>query len=784
MRRRLLSRFVVFGASAIFALSLVRAGEDAGSEAAIEQVDFERHIAPLLLKHGCNAGSCHGAAKGQAGFRLSLFGCDPTLDFQAITAPDTGRVDLTHPKESLLLQKPAQIVDHGGGERFAVGSPEFQLLFRWIRQGAVHHPGSGRLASLDISPSPVVLTDQQPEADLHVVATYANGDRDDVTRFAEFRVDEGSVAALDQDHVVHRRRAGDTVIVAVYAGRPVSTRVLAPREGPRDVPEPDSSGNVVDQYVEARLAELNIGPSPRCSDEVFLRRLMLTTIGQLPTPEQVREFVQDDTPDKRRRAIDLQLKHPLHAALWATRMCELTGSRDAGSGEIDAESRREEKWHAWFRARFERNAPYDELARAILTATTREGQTADEFLAGSIATAQQAVLNDEGRYAQRKTLDLFWQRPSVNEEVALESLAERVAAAFLGIRMECARCHKHPFDRWTQNDHRSFVQIFSQVRYGLAPGLRVALADQLETQRKRAETGQPTSRIPKVREVFVTTTDHDLSTDETDAALAPRPLGGTVLARDGDRREQFTDWLLASNNRFFARSFVNRVWSVCFGRGLVEPVDTFSEANPPTHPELLDALAEHFIAGGYDIRALEATILSSRAWQRSSQATATNRQDTHNYAHFSLRVPPADVLVDAISAAVGDPRSHAVEEPKFASHDEDVQLYFHAFSRPERKMTCDCERSSEPTLRQAMLLLSDEKLRARTDRAAAHLSFDEEYSLDRAIDDLFLRSLSRWPTEQERQVARKFVQEHADSQSALSDVLWGLINTREFITLH
>lgn len=784
MRRLLLSRFVLFGASAIVALSPLRAGEDAGREAALEQVDFERHIAPLLLKHGCNAGSCHGATKGQAGFRLSLFGYDPTFDFQAITAPDTGRVDLTHPRKSLLLRKPARIVDHGGGERFAVGSPDFQLLFKWIRQGAVHHPGSGRVASLEISPSPVVLTSQQPEADLRVVATFVNGDREDVTRLAAFRVDEDAAAALDQDHVVHRRRAGDTVIVAVYAGRPVSTRVLAPREGPRAVPEPDSSGNVVDRYVEARLAELNIGPSPRCRDEVFLRRLMLTTIGQLPTPEQVRQFVRDDNPDKRLRAIERQLNDPLHAALWATRMCEITGSRDAGSGLFDAESRREEKWHAWFRARFERNIPYDELARAILTATTREGQTADEFLAGSKEAARQTLLKDEGRYAQRKTLDLFWQRPTVNEEVAIESIAERVAAAFLGVRMECARCHKHPFDRWTRNDHRSFVKVFSQVRYGLAPDLRVALADQLETQRKLAETGQPTSRIPKVREVFVTTTDHDLSTNDADAALAPRPLGGTALAGDGDRREQFTDWLLASNNRFFARSFVNRVWSVCFGRGLVEPVDAFSEANPPTHPELLDALAEQFLASGYDIRALEATILSSHAWQRSSQATATNRQDAHHSARFSLRVLPADVLVDAIAAAVGDLQTHAVEEPKRASHDDDVQLYFYTFSRPERKTTCDCERSSEPTLRQAMLLLSDEKLRARTDRAAARLSLDGDRSLDQTIDDLFLRSLSRWPSEQERQAARDYVQEQADSQSALADVLWGLLNTREFITLH
>lgn len=781
MRSKPFIRMAILG-SLLLAQCPLWAG-DGAAVSKIQTVDFERHVAPLLLKHGCSAGSCHGAAEGQGGFRLSLFSFDPTLDFQAITASGTGRVDLVHPLESLFLTKPAQIVDHEGGLRFAKDSADFQLLSNWIKQGAVHRPGSGQLARLEFSQSSVVLTKEQPTTELQVHATFANGDREDVTRFAEFRVHDDAVATIDQTHIVHRGRAGDTVIVAVYAGRPVSTRVLSPRDGPR-VASARASGNVVDRYINSRLDQLNMASSPLCDDVVFLRRLKLTTTGQLPTPNQIRDFQGNDQPDKRQRAIDAQLRDPLHAALWATRMCEITGSREVASSEMNADSRREEKWHAWFRERFQKNVPFDEVVRSVLTATTREDQSVEEFLSSSMEAAQKSLLNDATRYSHRKTLDLFWERPTINEAVATEAIAERVAAAFLGIRIECARCHKHPFDRWTQNDHRSFVNIFSQVRYGLAPELRVALADQLEHQRELATTGQPTSRIPAVRELFISADVYDLADRTSNAMLPPRPLGGADLISAGDRREEFARWLLNRENRFFVRNFVNRVWSVCFGRGLVEPVDAFSDANPPTHPELLEALAEEFLASGCNVRALETIILGSETWQRSSLTPASDPHESGSYARFSLRVLPADVLVDAISAAVGDLQSHAIEEPKFASGNETVQPYFETFSRPERKLTCDCERSSEPTLRQAMLLLSDPNLRKRIVTTTTDLRIDADHSNDQVIDELFLRALCRWPTDKERRVANKVVAESDDVASTMSDILWSLINTREFVTLH
>ncbi len=760
---------------------------DADPEPQVDVVDFERHVAPLLLKYGCSAGACHGAAEGQAGFRLSLFGHDPQFDFESITTTESQRIDRNNAEQSLLLQKSAKLVDHGGGERIRAGSGTYHLLLRWIEQGALHSPGSGRLASVEVMPARILLTDERQATKIQVLATYADGDRADVTEFSDLHVNDDAVASIQLGSLVRGSRTGDTILVASYAGRPASARILVPTSGSvrfRAVAGPESSASVVDRHVNARLEVLQVEPSPACSDEIFLRRLTLTTIGQLPSPDQIREFVRDTIPNKRQRAILSHLQNPLHAAMWATRMCEITGSRDTAAADLDESSRREQKWHAWFRARFEQNMRYDELVSAILTATTRDGKSADEFLASAIKSAGQNVLNDEARYAARESLDIFWQRPTTNESVATESIAERIAAAFMGVRIECSRCHKHPFDRWSQSDHHAFVNVFSQVRYGLPPDLRIAMADKLEQQRKLAGEGLPTTRVPAVREIFVTGHAHDLRDPRSLEVLPPRPLGGDVLGTANGRREEFVGWLVNTENPFFARNFANRVWSVYFGRGIVEPVDAFSAANPPTHPELLDELAAQFVDSGYDIRALEATILNSSAWQRSTLATESNRNDSFNYSRFSLRVIPADVLMDAISCTIGDVAARAVENPKFSSTNEDVQAYFGVFSRPERKLTCDCERSGEPTLRQSMLLLSDSKLRARIADMTTTPSVSTESPLEETVDELFLRSLSRWPDRDERQAALQYILDSKEQDQALADVLWSLINTREFVTVH
>lgn len=753
----------------------------------IDVVDFERQVAPLLLKHGCSTGACHGAADGQAGFRLSLFGQDPQFDFESITSTESRRIDHNIPEQSLLLQKSTALIDHGGGERIRTDSTAYRLFLKWIEQGVQNSPGNGRLASLEVVPAKILLTDDHHTTKIQVVATYANGDRADVTELSDLHVNDDAIASFQSGLLVRGSRTGDTIIVASYAGRPASAVILVPTSGStrfRTETGPENSASIVDRHINAQLAELNVEPSPACSDEIFLRRLKLTTIGQLPSPGQIREFVADKTLDKRRRAIESHLQNPLHAAMWATRMCEITGSRDTTDDDLDESSRREQKWHAWFRARFEQNMRYDELVRAILTATTRDGKSADEFLASSIESAGQNVLNDEARFAARESLDIFWQRPTTNDVVATESIAERIAAAFMGVRIECSRCHKHPFDRWSQADHHAFVNVFSQVRYGLSAELRIVMADKLQQQRELAEKGLPTTRVPAVREIFVTDHPHELRDPRSKKVLPPMPLGSEVLATVNDRREEFAGWLVHHENPFFARNFANRVWSVYFGRGIVEPVDAFSAANPPSHPELLDDLAAMFADSGYDIRTLEATILNSEAWQRSPLATDSNKDDSRNYSRFSLRVIPADVLVDAISCTIGDGTARAVEEPKFFSTNEDVQAYFGVFSRPERKLTCDCERSGEPTLRQSMLLLSDSRLCDRIADMTAALTRNTESPIEEIVDDLFLRSLSRWPTKDEKNAALQHIFDSKNHEQALADVLWSLMNTREFVTVH
>ena len=745
-------------------------------------VDFERHVQPLLGRLGCNAGSCHGAAGGKGGFRLSLFGQDAALDYDAITA---GRVDVESPASSLILQKPALILDHEGGLRLKAGSWEYELLARWIAGGADHLPGSGRLSDLQVAPRESVLASESDDAQLRVIATFADGARLDVTKLAGLRVLDESVASVSEEGRLRSFSSGDTVVVATYRGQPASAFVLVPGKSATETPIASTDdSNFIDSHVDAKLRRLRVEPAPHSSDETFLRRISLATIGQLPTPAEIRAFVIDRSPDKRDRMIDALLSHPLHAAMWATRMCEITGSGDFGDSRAEPPAEHEAMWHAWFRARFAANTPYDEIARGVLTGTTRGDYTAPQFVAARMRAVSDDGPPDAQSYSDQPYLDLFWQRPTVNEEIDVESLTERIAAAFLGVRIECARCHRHPFDRWTQNDHRSFANIFTPVRFGMSPALRASVADALEEQRARVREGKPSMRVPPLREIYISEGLHDLREAATLESLPAKPLGGQAISTTGDRRDELFEWLTSRDNPYFARNFANRVWAEYFGVGLVEPVDGFSAANPASHPALLDALAEDFVQHGYDIQRLERQILRSQAWQRASDISEATRSDRRNYARAYVWVLPAEVVLDAIRGAVGDAGQRAVEVPGRTSGDEAIDAYFEIFNRPERKLTCDCEQIDEPSLRQTMLLLSDPALMDRIKSGHVRRWAASDVSDQDVIDELFLRALSRWPDQRERAAAMEHVASADDRESALADILWSLINTREFVTRH
>ena len=591
---------------------------------------------------------------------------------------------------------------------------------------------------------------------------------------------------------VQRLKTGDGFVVANYGGWSANSQILVPTHRNNGVAKktnysPNAIQNLIDSFIDDKLTELGIEPSAVCDDTTFLRRITLATIGQLPSVQQVLEFVAMTSHTKREEAIGRLLVDSLHASKWATRMCEITGSRDTGNSQVTVDSHHEERWYAWFRTRFAENIRFDAIVRQILFGTTRDDQSAEAFIDEAMHAAAQGRLHDPLVYEKKRSFELFWQRSKVNEEVDVESLAERVSAAFMGVRMECAKCHKHPFDRWTQDEYRSFANVFAQVRYGLSDDLRMAVSAQLQQQRDLSLASER-RRVPAIREVYLTKNPVEFRGVLDRKPLAPKPLGSDALNPEGDRRVAFAQWLTSRSNPYFSRNAVNRIWEFYFGRGIVDPVDAFSASNPPSHPELLDALAVAFVDNDYNIRWLENLILQSRTWQRSAASNSTNGQDIRNYSRFQIRVLPADAIVDSLSHALDETKTLAVCQPTFKTSDIESQPCYDVFSRPERRAKCDCQRGQDPTLRQAMLLQSDLGLLDRIDKASTKLVADVDWNqselVRRLIERVFLSVFARRPNDEEQQTAYEVIMNATDRHRATSEVVWSLINTREFVSLY
>jgi hypothetical protein len=550
--------------------------------------------------------------------------------------------------------------------------------------------------------------------------------------------------------------------------------------------------NYVDREVFGKLRQLNMVPSVLSDDAEFLRRVTIDTIGSLPTPDEVRRFLADRDPNKRAGVIDRLLTHPLHAALWATRFCDITGNDvSTMEGPPELAAKRAKMWHDWFRKRVADNVPYDEIVKGILCATSRGGTDVKEWIGKEAALEEAARQGFAADYAQRPYLDLFWRRMGMEDFFPLEQMAERTAAAFLGVRIECAQCHKHPFDRWTQADYRAYANVFGQVKFGSSAELRAAVATLLEERRAAAKLGKP---IPRLQEVYVSNAAlRRLPHPEKNGKLKPKALGGPVIKLEGDARTQLFRWLVRADNPFFARSFVNRVWAHYFGGGLVEPVDGFSVANPPSNERLLEALARDFIAHGHDIRRLERTILLSRTYQLSSVPNSTNARDRRNHSHALARRLMAEVVVDVLNGALGVREDFGPEFPKgiraieIASNrvnQPHLAHIFRIFGRPARTAVCDCERSTEPAVPQTLFLMTDERLlnKMATGRLAGLLAGNRSDA--EIVEELFLATLSRFPSEKEKGAALAHVREKKNRRAALVDVVWALINTREFVLNH
>jgi hypothetical protein len=812
--RLLPSRWLLVGAllALLLAVSFAEAGVQLPGGGSIEQVDFERHIMGLLGRMGCAAGSCHGSFQGKGGFQLSLFGYAPAKDYHAIVRDSNGRrINLANPEQSLLLLKATGEAQHGGFTRFSKSSWQYRLLRAWIAQGGTWKPGNGEIRQLEVTPAELPFKKAGESNQLRVKATFVDGTSEDITPLCDFRVNDDSIAEVNSLGLVKSLRPGDTAVVVSYRGSVVPVRVLVPTILPRDFVYPKvPEVNYIDREVFAKLRRLNMVPSDLSSDEHFLRRVTIDTIGTLPTAAEARAFLADTRPDKRERKIEELLRHPLHAALWATKFSDITGNNtDSLENPPQRKPHLSQMWHDWFRKRIADNMPYDQIVKGVLTATSRESLSPEEYVKQVEAIEEAQDKGLKTNYAERETLDLFWRR---QQRVTVDVWGEKTAAAFLGVRLECAQCHKHPFDRWTQEDYRAYANIFAGVNAGISPEATKVFREANQQRNKRSQQAQQQMRqkgmkvntlpIAPLREVFVGRPTGTLPHPDTNRPLPPRTLGGsTIPSSSKDPRVDLWQWMRDKDNPFFARSFVNRVWGHYFGIGIVHPVDDFAVGNPPSNPRLLDALAEDFVASGYDIRKLEKTILMSRTYQLSSIPNETNIFDKNNFARSYIRPLMAEVVVDVINAAIGTSEkwgpgeapdgAHAIEVGASRVQNASVNYVFRVFGRPPRSTACDCERAMDPALPQKLFLLADpalqQKMQAVNNRLGDLL---KKHSDDMAaLEELFLSCLSRLPTDKEKAAFQKFRGEQSDNRATtrrdvFADTLWAILNTNEFIFNH
>ncbi len=714
---------------------------------------FRRHVVPLFGKLGCNGRACHGSFQGQGGFRLSLFGYDFAMDHESLTSGDDPRADLEFPEDSLMLMKPTLAIPHEGGRRMEADGWEYRVLLRWIQDGAKgvgkQHPN---LERLEVTPDELVFAAAGETAQLQAVAVWSDGTREDVTPLCRFQTNNEQVADVSPDGLITAGQPGDTHVVAFYDAGVVAIPVLRPVSdsfGPNypAVPAPTP----IDELVVEKLRKLGVVQSETCTDAEFLRRASLDITGTLPTATEVEQFLEDSTSDKRQQKIDELLERPSHVAWWTTRLCDITGNSDDGLVNVTPiRGKASQDWYDWIYRRVEQNVPYDELVEGIVLATGREdGQSYLEY------TTQMSDLyspDSNASYSDRNTMPHFWARRNVRQPA---DKALSFAYTFLGIRIQCAQCHKHPFDQWTQDDYKQFTNFFTRVGFGRNPASKneyAALIDELGMKGKRGNDLRrqlipllKENKVVPFDEVYVTPPRknkkaaergkrQNKQTAKNRRGGRPTPatgrlLGGAEVALNDydDPRVALMEWLRDEQNPFFARAFVNRVWAAYFNVGIVEPPDDLSLANPPSNQRLLDHLTKEFIAHGFDMKWLHREIANSRTYQLSWQPNETNRLDERNFSHAVPRRLPAEVAYDVLQQATASDEQAAAMQKTVAGRAIAVAgagrrnrrgpgYAMLIFGKSDRANNCDCDRSNESSLLQTIFLRNDQETLAMIDR--------------------------------------------------------------------
>ena len=736
-----IGRFVILAIVFLFTVSFAAQANmtDRASSASTVTPYFLKDIAPILDKQGCSAGMCHGKFGGQGGLNLSLLTLNPESDYEPIVHHNRGRrINLLEPDRSLFFLKPTGQVTHEGGLRFEPNSDTALTILRWIEAGAPFSDDEPRLRKLEIEPSTVVLSEVGETAQLKVLAYFSDGSVEDVTEKAVYESKDTPVAEVAATGEVTSVRWGGTAIIARFLGVVDASFVTIPRASEADKVSEDAPqfipNNFIDAFILAKLEKLNIRPSVLTTDDVFIRRVYLDTIGRLPTSDEVKTFLTDTRPEKRSKLIDMLLETPEWVDLRTLKLADMLRIHPRRLGNGTFGERGATLFHEWVREAVAQNRPYDEVVRELLTA---RGSTYQHGPTNYYRIEQQPA----GR-------------------------AETTAQVFLGIRLSCARCHKHPFDQWTTDDYWNFAAFTGKV--GVRGG---------ELYNEQVVYYDPTGRV----------INQSVQGNRGEIAQ-PTFLGGESLSTNyqGDVLQVLANWMTSSTNPYFAKATVNRLWSQYFGRGIVDPVDDMRATTPPSVEGLLEALADDFVQSGFDTRHIIRRILNSRTYQLSAVPNETNQLDDRFFSRFYPRPMVAQVLLDVLNDVTGTEEKYgryplgtrAVELPLPVS-----SRFLSLYGRSDREFLGDLDPKLEPTLTQALHMINSGYVNKKLRSSSGVLSrlMKEELDNRELITELYLGTFSRFPTDTEVETAEAYIAESPKYRTGCEDLLWALISSRSFL---
>ncbi|MEY4484133.1 MAG: hypothetical protein RL693_1585 [Verrucomicrobiota bacterium] len=694
---------------------------------------FQNEVVPVLMRYGCSTGGCHGASRGKDGFRLSLFGYDPGADHFRLTREFVNRrVNIALPEDSLLLKKGAGAVPHGGGKKLTPDDVNFALLRDWIAAGAAKGPvDEAHMSSVNVYPADLTLDAAGQSHRLVVMGSFTDGSQRDVTHLSVLESSDDSIASVTREGVVTSHRRGEVFISvrlpAFISG--VRVDVVPGQEPPAALAQ---GWNFIDEAVYARLSNLRMTPAEVCSDDDFVRRVFIDTIGLLPTAAEYAQFQKDTSSDKRALLVDSLLARPEFTDLWTMKWGERLQARSIVSASA-SHQKATVRYTAWLHRQIENETPMNEVIHRLIAA--------------------------KGTWIENPETNFYRERDP-------KLLMENMAQLFLGARIQCAQCHNHPFDRWTQNDYYGMVAFFARTQ-------KKSCEDMMDVLVYEAPAGE---------------TSHPV----TQKQVAPKFLGGAlVTTADRERRTVLADWLTAPDNRLVARNLANIYWQHFFGVGIIDPVDDARVSNPPSNPELLDALAARLVAVDFKPRALIRDILLSRTYQHASEDNETNRADTRNFSHSYPRRLLAEVLWDCLTQATGyfddgfffeRPGTRAVQ----IGDGGITSTFLSTFGRSKRETPCTCEVKSQPTLSQALNLINGSSITHCIERGKNLPAWTaQEKDPQQVIRSLYLTSLSRLPSESETAAFTEVLRTHAGGPKiALQDIFWAVLNSNEFIFNH